>query len=307
MQKMTTDEHFIPQFFIKHFYAKTTDISINAVEGKICCLRFDKEKPFNCLSDKICFEKYLYETAFINEKVYSILVKNKKELEAVENYFENKFRDIEGFAQKKFEKIFLLCDKSQHGYKVLSNRQIEFLTNYMALQFFRLPSLLIDGVLSYYNIICENNNTKYRIDADAVVLMLHNVLNILLQEKSSAIESFAKAILKSHTVSMIKSNNDFSFFTSDMPVFLFGDLEEGDNVFEKCEIFFPLSPKYCLCFSNKNNGKHKLYHKKILQATEEISDFYINVFINFVLPNATFIFSDSISNETIIKLREAKL
>lgn len=297
------DEHFIPQFFIKHFYSEQTNILTNSIKGKVCCYRFDKKAPFNCFSDKICFEKNLYETAMINNDVKSILTKSGKDFETIAKYFENKFCEIEGVATDKFKKLFLLLDKSKHGDKVLSNKKIKFLTEYMLLQFFRLPQMLAIQMISLYNIKCKSDKKNYKLDINSGTMILHNVLKILLSKNSPTIKPFAEIILKTHDVCILKSTNNFSFFTSNIPVFFLGDITENENVFKSNSILFPISPKYCLWFINKTYNVHCHEHKKLVQTKDEFSNIYLDCFIAFVLQSSQFIFSNQITNETIERIK----
>lgn len=300
--KSTHDEHYIPQFYIRLFYADKTDKNLNAEQGKVCYRRFDNDKIVNCLSDKICHVKDLYETAMNSSKVRDILIQEGKVDEAADNFFEKELKIKEDAASVMLPKIINRCKKAQNGEKVLNNADVEFFTEYLVLQLFRHPVWLEIAILSYYTAICLANKTQYKVDSDIATLFGHETMKRFFTRDSQFIKEYAAEILKTHNVCIVESTKDFSFFVGDFPILIPRLPEPPENIFKECTFIFPVSPKYCVCFTTK---KQK-YHKKKLPASRELIELYIETFVDSALVISNFIFSDKISNELFAYLKERK-
>lgn len=295
----THKEHYIPQFFIKQFYAANDKGVIDEKKSCVFCYDLQKFTTHPAHSEDIFFVENLYETAAINENLKNNLIQ-EGEIDASKiNYFEHKFRAIESEANYRFKKLLQKCAKSQHKDKVLSCKDVDYFTNYMILQLLRIPQFLQIQRDALCEVLSEggapvSSNTITETAAK------HFILEQLFGADLPKL--IRKTIVDSHDMCIVKMEAGQSFFSSNTPVFFF-EYDGKSNVFETAHIAFPISPQYCIHYSQKKSDIHdKQMHKRLfcgdeknpvfpafskdtIHAMREASPLYNKIFTDKYLPN----------------------
>lgn len=294
----THNEHYIPQFFIKQFYAKEDCSEKNAKSGMICCYDLTKHKQHPAHSDDVFFQEDLYETAASNAIFKKMLLNHNNDVESVTNYFEKKFGSIEKEASKHFKKMLLKCDNGTDRCTILSCNQIEYFIHYIIIQFLRIPQLLELQIDVLYETFCQENRKN---GPHPIITMSfkHSILKYLTEHTAGVIDFIYKTILFNHDMCILKLPDDFSFFSSNIPIFFF-DYDGDGNIFQKSNILFPISPKYCIAFLTCEYKKHSdVIHKKLIFGNKDVYIEFVYKFFESATKFHEKIFSDSLSKELI--------
>ena len=297
---ITHNEHYIPQFFIKQFYATETRPDKNMKQGMVCCYDLPNTKQHPAHSPDVFWEEDLYETAFLDENVANLLRKDS-ELETCVNYFENEFCKIEKEAGKYFKKLLFDCNTYPDKSTILSCSQVNYFIKYIVLQLLRTPQYLEMQIEALDEAIFKGEK-MFAKNSSIKMTEKHYMLREITTPNSLFVNNIYKFILFNHDICVFRLNTDDSFFSSNVPVFLF-DYTGCGNIFENTTIAFPISPKYCITLLRCEYKKHKNINKKLIYVDKKVYDGFVNSFVMIAGANHNKIFSDSISNELIEKLQ----
>ncbi len=238
-------QHYVPQFYLRNFKDDSSDNIIN-------CFNIKTKKPYKASIDKVAQKKYFYESS--------------------ENNLEYKLSQIEKESSKYINNLV-----KNKKYKYLNNLNIRAnLSYFMSLQFIRTNDKrewiknhsfeLKEDISQKIEIPPKFQNLFDEFPLDEHVKNWHLVYIEKFSLKFFKYFYFKKWIL-------IENQTELNFWTSDNPITRWNPISPPGLAREYSFIFFPLSPKLCICladpfhFSNLNKSKVSSIRLNILKAT----------------------------------------
>lgn len=239
-------QHYVPQFYLRNFDANVKK------NPSIYCFNVLNCNSFINNINKVAQKSYFYTSE--NDK----------------NNMENKLSNIENELNKH---IKLLVKNKNHKY--LNNLQVRAdLSYYMSIQFVRTA----EKREFFKNQINEFEKFIYQDDE------IDNEYLRILQEFSSKdnikhehlkmIDELSIDFIKYFYYKkwvLIKNKTKISFWTSDNPVVVFNPFYPEGIGQKHSHIFFPLSPKVCICLCDPN------YYTNFLEIKKKDFDVYSNM------------------------------
>lgn len=239
-------QHYVPQFYLKNFKDDSSNNNI------INCFNIQIRKPYRTTIDKVAQKKFFYETSIRNLE-YQLSQIEKESSKYINNLVKNK------------------------KYKYLNNLNIKAnLSYYMSLQFIRTNDKR-EWIKNHSYKLKDEISQKIEIPlkfqqwVDEVPSKEH-----LKNWHLEYIEKFSVKFFKYFYYKkwiLIKNSTKLNFWTSDNPISVWNPINPPGLAMKNTFIFFPLSPKLCIClanpfqFSNLNQIKTTSVESNILKAT----------------------------------------
>ena len=261
--KMTHDQHFVPQMYLKHF-----------ADGKLCYVIEGHGKITKKSIDRICYKTDYYELKNIENKI----VKHN----LIESQFLNR---IETMYTSYFEELFMaLNNQSIEEFKYKDDNDLKLII-WLILMFLRNPL-----------VFKETPEAAKEIGIEWDEIQAHNnaVINMV-----GLLEEWSNNLRKTHRIVFLKNNSDISFVTSNYPSIITRDsngqirgemplspeyymllLDKGNGIKEDS---IQLAPKILVNYHNYNtvvntfNLQTDVEYKYIISKDKKTLEFYKDV------------------------------
>ncbi len=231
-----------------------------------------------------CYEKNLYE--MFNEKGERI---NPNYLENILAVLERKYGPIINSLSTKLDKGILPEND------VISDEDRLLLFSFIAIQILRSPRTLntsnefLKETLGIEDYLAKNTSLSLCLpffsELNEGSILFNYVINPLLDMK----------------LNLAVAENNFTFFTSDFPVFV---LKEKDDSREYDKVIFPLTNKLCLMLYG-NSYKEDKIDNKVIVINKDLFD-EINWSIAYSA-NRKIYFDGSLSKEQLFEIKRARI
>lgn len=266
--KMTRLQHYVPQFYLRNF---TDDNKIFWFYNRL------KETVHMSTPKDICREIYLYEseTENPNGKIGKYVLPN-----SIEKSFSNYEREY----AKVLKRIFEVCENPDNINALICNSfEKDILASFVANMILRNPWSLrkclqqtsFDGISG--NEECESISKVLEVLEFGEFKALYDAAQkrVILDEQfnEGLPYNFKKEIINMN-LSVLKTEK-INFITSDFPVIVRTyDDEEGS--IKPLYIYFPISSKYALLYSKKNENRTSRNRIVVLnnETTKKINNIY---------------------------------
>lgn len=273
--KGTIGQHFVPRFYLENF----------TNHGLLCVYDRDSKRFFDSTPDKMCKQRFLYETKWdsADPKLGKYVLYNKLEKRFSEN--ETKWSVI-------IRKIIKLFDNNSHKMPsglICSKAEKDDIAEFIACTFLRHPIQMKNTIDYYADLIAD----------DSQLDLIHTIGDLFdiwgwgspksLLEHSVKTMSFDSEIdgspinvLKSNIKQMnmfFICNNDSSFMTSSFPVL------GMDGLYQ--QVFFPISPRIIICCSDSPDTRDK--RNRFNQATEGSVDILNTMYLAQSVKNCQYL------------------
>ncbi|SDB49907.1 DUF4238 domain-containing protein [Butyrivibrio sp. INlla16] len=282
MNNMTVKQHYVPQFYLKHFANK---------DGFLQVFNIEKGKTFSARPEDICFKNNLYETKWQNEN-------ERLGKYVLHNQIEKYFASREALYAALQTKIIALCnDTSNKEALILRGEEVDLLREFYANMLLRNPytmeKLGFDGSLDD---VYENEEIQiYRYLVEQ--LGLGDFDSILQASYKKGVltddfqESYVNGVandLKGLSFCFLHSH-ETGFLTTDFPVSFGMDLSiEGSN---KLSAYFPIAPNLVVLFGNYTDLRRR--KNKIAEIDADIVYDFNKDFLNANKGRYKFVFAHS--------------
>lgn len=246
-EELTRRQHYVPQFYLRNFLDNSQTLyGYSRV----------KKTYFPCHTEDICRKDWLYEICLQNTTPH-----DKKFM--LPNCIEKSFADKEGMFDSLFRRIVGICDDSANrNALIFSTKEKIILHKFVLNLLFRNPwSLNQTGDNRLIQYIMQDDRLKpieellnelSLKDRYEPLVRMANQQVWLDDSLPGGIQEKSIAQLNSMHFCILKSDND-SFITSDFPI-LYDPFKKRDMPLFKT-IFFSISPKYAIIYSQSNDAK----------------------------------------------------
>lgn len=274
-EKPTKRQHIVPVFYLKHFCNSAMQLNVYDTE---------KGKFFYSAPENICVENYIYETEFPSS--YS----GQKEFVDL-NSIEKDFRKEEAVFAPLLDHLICICETNQPQRSLVCRKEEKrLLSEFVANLYLRNP-YVFQGILERQYPVAELRKTEiYKATADAFT-KFDNMIQELVDCNASHFVKRAmfkpsitgspaheavNRFLEMHPVFFRSSS--LSFITSSRPVvwILIKESEEEEEIGNA--IFFPLSPKVLLMYTDMPHARcnrNRIVELSAEMVTEFNRDFLV--------------------------------
>ncbi len=267
-------QHIVPEFYLKKFCDKTGLLSVYDMES---------HKHFSASPDRICVEKYVYETKWENA--------NPELGEYVKpNSIENAFSEKEGQYKQLLDCLLNSCMHATPLKQLIClTEEKTLLAEFVANIFLRDPDVFHGILRTNYSIdelkkldLYDHTNALFeKLGWGSPDSLISHAIKKGLFESSISGSPAQKAVDQLLTMNFVFYRCSGPFFTtSSRPVMLFDINNKSDGKVGSA-VFFPLSPRVLLMYTDLPQ------YRKIRNRLEEISSKYVKQLNrHFLIPKA---------------------
>lgn len=243
----TVKQHYVPQFYLKHFVDDNSLLHIYDLKQK---------KIFTQIPKNICYEKNLYETKWenANPKLGEFILQNQ---------IENIFCECESKFSKVLSIILKVCTPLQNpNALILHGEERNIFFQFIINMLVRNPQSMAMFSLNEMELDMKNNKEMHLIKALLDYIGFGGTESLYCAAKKKAFltekmeNNFPAAcieVLKNYNYTFFYAK-DSSFITSNVPVCVGEDPTIKEN--DKTSIYFVLSPKVAVLFGNYKNFRN---------------------------------------------------